>query len=68
MIPTLYRFRYFGAYLATLAVTLHGLLSERLASNDFAIVVTGAFAVLCGAGASTRFAKPKTSTAGASDA
>lgn len=59
MIQFLYRFRYFGAYVATLAVSLYGLLAERLTSGDFAIVATGTFTVLCGAGATTRFAKPK---------
>ena len=58
MIAFLYRFRYFGAYVATLAVALYGLLAERLASADFATVATVSFGVLCGAGAATRFAKP----------
>lgn len=57
MTAFLYRFRYFGAYVATLAVSLHGLNTGKLASADFAVVATGCFAVLCGAGATARFAK-----------
>jgi len=55
----LYRFRYFGAFVTLLAVALAGLQTAKLTSGDFATIATSAFAVLCGAGAATRFAKPK---------
>lgn len=59
MIAFFYRFRYFGAFLALLVVSLYGLESGKLTSPDFSTTVTYAYAVLCGAGAATRFARKK---------
>lgn len=57
MIAFLYRFRYFGAYVATIAASAHGLHAGKLVSGDFATIATVSFGILCGAGAGARFAK-----------